>query len=169
LVSEGDAISVGQTIAKTPGIFGMFKAEYHSKVAGRVESISNVTGQLIVRGDPVPVDVLAYLSGEVVEVIPDQGVVIEAETDDISVDGVFVRTRRRPPDVGTKLGLLLTLEAPAPELMLKGIVAWVTNEPDAESGAPSQGMGIEFEDVDDETRDILARALRSTGGEIDGE
>ena len=43
------------------------------------------------------------------------GVAIEAETDDISADGVFVRTRRRPPDAGTKLGLLLKLEDPAQE------------------------------------------------------
>jgi len=87
IVSEGDAISVGQTIAKTPGIFGMFQADYLSKVAGRVESISHVSGQLIVRGDPVPVEVLAYLSGEVVELIPEQGVVIEAEA--TYIQGIF--------------------------------------------------------------------------------
>jgi uncharacterized protein (TIGR02266 family) len=85
------------------------------------------------------------------------GVAIEAETDDISVDGVFVRTRRRPPSEGTKLGLLLSLEDPAQELMLKGIVARVS-EADSES-EQSSGMGIRFVDVDDGTRKVLAQAL----------
>jgi len=79
-------------------------------------------------------------------------VAIEAETDDISVDGVFVRTRRRPPDAGTKLGLLLKLEEPAQELILKGIVTRVT----------SHGMGIRFVDVDDEKRKVLTQALERT-------
>lgn len=80
------------------------------------------------------------------------GVAIEAETDDISVDGVFVRTNRRPPEVGTRLGLLLKLEDPAPEMMVKGIVARVTEE-------PSQGMGIRFVELDDATRAALKEAL----------
>jgi len=79
-------------------------------------------------------------------------VAIEAETDDISMDGVFVRTRRRPPDAGTKLGVLLKLEDPAQELMLTGIVTRAT----------SHGMGIRFVDVDDEKRKVLTQALERT-------
>ena len=86
------------------------------------------------------------------------GIAIEAETDDISVDGLFVRTRRRPPSVGTQLGLLLKLEDPAQELMLKGIVARVSLPETTESGQTS-GMGIHFVDVDDETRMVLTQAL----------
>ena len=85
------------------------------------------------------------------------GVAIEAETDDISVDGVFVRTSRRPPEVGTRLGLLLKLADPAPELMLKGIVARITE-------VPSQGMGIRFIEMDDETRSVLKQSLEQTNG-----
>ena len=91
------------------------------------------------------------------------GVAIEAETDDISVDGVFVRTRRRPPDVGTKLGLLLKLEDPAQELMLKGIVTWVSQDVVTESGQTLRGMGIRFVDVDDEKRKVLTQALEGAG------
>lgn len=87
------------------------------------------------------------------------GVAIEAETDDISADGVFVRTRRRPPDAGTKLGLLLKLEDPAQELMLKGIVIRVSHGENTESGQTSGGMGIRFVDVDDEKREVLTRAI----------
>ena len=87
LKNEGETIAVGDPVARTRGIFGLFKNEYKSKVAGTLESISSTTGQLIVRGDPIPVQVKAFLSGEVVEVIPGQGVVIEA---DVSfVQGIF--------------------------------------------------------------------------------
>ena len=87
LVQEAERIEVGQTLARTKGIFGLFKNEYKSKVAGTVESISSVTGQLIVRGEPLPLQLLAYLSGEVAEVIPAEGVVIEA---DVSfIQGIF--------------------------------------------------------------------------------
>jgi len=90
------------------------------------------------------------------------GVAIEAETDDISADGVFVRTRRRPPDVGTQLGLLLKLEDPPQELMLKGIVTWVDAGGSTESEPTSRGMGIRFVDVDDEKRKVLTGALEQT-------
>ena len=90
------------------------------------------------------------------------GVAIEAETTNISVDGVFVRTHHRPPDVGTKLGLLLKLEDPAQELMLRGIVAWVSQGVPTESGQTSGGMGIRFVDMDDENRKVLTQALERT-------
>ena len=87
LIQEGECVEVGQPLAQTKGIFGLFKSEYKSKVAGTVESISNVTGQLIIRGEPLPVQVQAFLAGEVVEVIPNEGVVIAA---DVSyVQGIF--------------------------------------------------------------------------------
>ena len=55
---EGEQVQVGEVLARTKGVFGMFKSEYAAKVAGRLESISSVTGQVIVRGDPIPVEVI---------------------------------------------------------------------------------------------------------------
>jgi hypothetical protein len=78
LKKEGDPISVGDTLARTKGIFGMFRSEYASKVEGTIESISSVTGQVIVRGEPLPLQIQAYLAGDVVEVLPKEGCVIEA-------------------------------------------------------------------------------------------
>ena len=49
--------------------------------------ISSVTGQVIVRGKPLPVQVLAYLSGSVAEVIPNEGCVIEADV--AFIQGIF--------------------------------------------------------------------------------
>lgn len=84
---EGDRIEEGELLARTSGIFGMFKSEYKSKVSGTIETISNVTGQVIVRGEPLPVQVGAYLTGKVVEVLPNEGVVIAAEV--AFVQGIF--------------------------------------------------------------------------------
>ncbi|MHC5024027.1 MAG: hypothetical protein ACYTGG_08955 [Planctomycetota bacterium] len=87
LKKEGDRIEEGEALAQTKGIFGVFKKVYVSKDAGTIETISPVTGQVIVRGEPIPVQVRAYLSGRVIEVIPDSGVVIE--NDVTFVQGIF--------------------------------------------------------------------------------
>ena len=87
LVKEGEAVAVGQPLARTKGIFGVFKNEYKSKAAGTLESVSKVTGQLIIRGEPLAVRVLAFLAGEVVEVLPNEGVVIEADI--TYIQGIF--------------------------------------------------------------------------------
>ncbi|MGE3314663.1 MAG: hypothetical protein AB7O26_06055 [Planctomycetaceae bacterium] len=87
LKQVGDRIEIGETIARSKGMFGFFQHEYKSKVAGQLESISEITGQLIIRGAPTPVQVLAYLSGRVVEVMPNEGVVVEADV--ALVQGIF--------------------------------------------------------------------------------
>ncbi len=87
LKNEGDKIEIGDPLARTKGIFGFFKTDYKAKVAGTLESISSTTGQLIIRGEPLPVQVKAFLAGNVVEVIPNQGVVIEAEIS--YIQGIF--------------------------------------------------------------------------------
>ena len=87
LKSEGDVVEIGDAIAQTKGIFGMMKNTYHSKHAGTIETISGVTGQLILRGDKIPIQVDAYLAGTVTEVIENEGVVIEAEV--TFVQGIF--------------------------------------------------------------------------------
>jgi len=87
LKQEGDHIEVGDVLAETRGIFGLFKSRYNSKVSGTIESVSGVTGQLIIRGRPQPLQVLAYLAGEVVEVLPGEGAAIEAEV--TFVQGIF--------------------------------------------------------------------------------
>lgn len=87
LKREGDSITEGEVIARTKGIFGLFKTDYPARVAGRIESVSGVTGQVIIRGAPLPVEVRAYLSGEVVEVAPNSGCVVEAEA--AYVQGIF--------------------------------------------------------------------------------
>jgi hypothetical protein len=83
----GDPIAEGEVLARTKGIFGLFKSEYRARTSGIIESISEVTGQVLIRGEPQPVQVLAHLPGEVTEVLPAEGAVIEAEV--TLVQGIF--------------------------------------------------------------------------------
>jgi hypothetical protein len=83
----GDVVAAGEILAKTSGLFGMFGSEVKSPVTGTVESISPVTGLVILRGEPLKVQVRAYLTGKVLEVIPNEGVMIEADV--AAIQGIF--------------------------------------------------------------------------------
>ncbi len=83
----GDSVAKGETLARAKGMFGFFKTEFSSPAAGTIESISDVTGQVMLRGQPLPVQVLAYVDGTVVEVLPHEGVIVEAEV--AFVQGIF--------------------------------------------------------------------------------
>ena len=73
---EGDPIKQDEVIALNKSFFGLFKTEAKSKITGSIESISTVTGQVLLRGLPIPVEVKAYLDGEVVEVFEKEGCAI---------------------------------------------------------------------------------------------
>jgi hypothetical protein len=83
----GEIVQAGDPLARTKGFFGFFQAEFPSPLAGTIESISKVTGQVILRGHPIAVQVLAYLAGTVIEVIPNEGVLLE--TDASVIQGIF--------------------------------------------------------------------------------
>ncbi|MFO7651110.1 MAG: hypothetical protein R6X13_07230 [bacterium] len=83
----GDAISKGEVIALSKGFLGLFKTEVKAPVAGTIESVSHVTGQVIMREPPEPVQVDAYIEGVVSEVLPREGVVVETMAS--LVQGIF--------------------------------------------------------------------------------
>ena len=83
----GDLVEVGDVLARTKGLFGLFCSEYRSKHRGTLETVSEITGQAIVRGPAVPVEVTAFITAKVVEVIPDEGCVVEATVS--FVQGIF--------------------------------------------------------------------------------
>jgi len=84
---QGDQVRRGDVLAISKGLFGYFRKEVESPADGTIESISNVTGQVILRGPPVPVQVDAFVAGEVVEVLPQTGAVIE--TNAAFLQGIF--------------------------------------------------------------------------------
>lgn len=78
---EGEAITKGEIIAQTKPLFGFsflknFSPKCPATLDGTIESISSVTGQVLQRGKPIPVEVTAYLDGEIIEIIEEEGVVV---------------------------------------------------------------------------------------------
>jgi len=76
LRKEGEKVNEGEVIAKSKSFFGLFSSECKSKAEGSVESISSITGQVLIRGNPIPVEIKAYLEGEVMEVFEKEGVAV---------------------------------------------------------------------------------------------
>jgi len=83
----GEEVAEGEVIAASSSLLGLMKKQVTSPVNGTVESISDATGQIIVRGLPVPVEIDAYIPGKVVELLPAEGAVIE--TNAAFVQGIF--------------------------------------------------------------------------------
>ena len=83
----GQPIREGQILAESKGFFGLSSSYVKSPTAGVFESVSSITGQAMLREPPTPVEVTAYLDGRVVEVIENEGVVIETKA--AMVQGIF--------------------------------------------------------------------------------
>lgn len=77
LVEEGTQVEAGQVIAQMKQLFGLFTSKAASPVKGTVETVSNITGQVIVREPPMAVSVTAYIDGDVVDVVGSEGVDVE--------------------------------------------------------------------------------------------
>jgi len=87
ITKVGSAVNKGDMIAETKGLFGMFKSNATAPVDGTIEVISDTTGQVVIREAPIPVEIDAYMSGSIKEVIPKEGVVIESEG--VFIQGIF--------------------------------------------------------------------------------
>ena len=83
----GDYVKKDNVIAKSTSFFGLFKTFVKSPVEGMIEHVSNVTGQVVIREPPIPVEVRAYIPGTVVNVFPEEGVTIE--TPAAFIQGIF--------------------------------------------------------------------------------
>ena len=83
----GEAVSEDEIIATTKGLFGLFKSQARSPIDGTIEVVSDVTGQVILREPPIPVEVKAYTDGTVTETVPNEGVTVE--TYGTYIQGIF--------------------------------------------------------------------------------
>ena len=83
----GEAITKDEIIATTKGLFGLFKSQARSPIDGTIEAVSDVTGQVILREPPIPVEVKAYMDGTVTEIVPNEGVTVE--TYGTYIQGIF--------------------------------------------------------------------------------
>ncbi|NLW18757.1 MAG: hypothetical protein GXY81_03615 [Candidatus Cloacimonetes bacterium] len=88
-IEAGQQITKNTILAATKGFMGtgLFKNEVRSPVEGEVESISAVTGQILLREPRIPIQVKAFIDGIVTEVMEDEGVVIENKS--AYIQGIF--------------------------------------------------------------------------------
>ncbi len=88
-IKAGQLITKETVLAETKGLFGLgiMKNEVRSPMEGEVESISSVTGQILLREPKIPVQVKAFIDGIVTRVIPGEGVVIENKS--AYIQGIF--------------------------------------------------------------------------------
>ncbi len=87
LKQPGDTVAAGEPIAQTRPLIKWFRTTVKSPLAGTLESVSNVTGQVILRQPARPVEVLGYVDGTVVQTIPDEGAIVE--TRGAFIQGIF--------------------------------------------------------------------------------
>ena len=86
-IKAGDQLKKGDILAETKGFMGLFKTTIKSPLEGEVENISTVTGQLLLREPRIPVQVKAFIDGVVVDVVEDEGVIIENKS--AYIQGIF--------------------------------------------------------------------------------
>jgi hypothetical protein len=87
LKKEGESVQKDELIAETRPFIKMFKSICLSPITGNIESISDITGQVLLREPPKPVQISAYIDGRVVETIEKEGVVIETYA--TFIQGIF--------------------------------------------------------------------------------
>ena len=107
-VKESQEVKKGDIIAETAGIFGMFKSSVESPVNGTIESISKSTGRVVIREAPIPVEVDAYVSGKVDQVIENEGIILKSNA--AFIQGIFGIAGEKRGD------LLLVSSSPTEEL-----------------------------------------------------
>jgi len=83
----GSEVRAGEMVARGKTLFGLLTQTATTPTTGTLESVSAITGQLILREPPIPVEVNAYIQGVVVAVIPAEGVVVETEA--TFIQGIF--------------------------------------------------------------------------------
>ena len=87
LVELDESIIKDQVIAENKGVFGLFKQQLKSPINGTLANVSEITGQAIIAEPPIPVEVDAYISGKIIDVIDAEGVIIE--TEGVMIQGIL--------------------------------------------------------------------------------
>lgn len=87
-VNLGDPVSKGQIIAEGKKLFGLFKAPTaECGFDGVLESVSDVTGNALIREPSIPIEVNGYITGKIVDTIAGEGAVVETRC--AMVQGIF--------------------------------------------------------------------------------
>ena len=84
---EKDSVQKDDVLAENKPFIKWFKTEIRSPITGKVESVSTITGQILLREPPRILELRGYIDGSIVEVHPEQGVTVETSCS--LVQGIF--------------------------------------------------------------------------------
>ena len=84
---EKDSVQKDDVLAENKPFIKWFKTEIRSPITGKVESVSTITGQILLREPPRVLELRGYIDGVVAEVHTEQGVTVESTCS--LVQGIF--------------------------------------------------------------------------------
>ncbi|NLH39582.1 MAG: hypothetical protein GX445_05935 [Elusimicrobia bacterium] len=87
LKREGDEVKKGELIAESKSFLKFLRTQIQSPITGTIDTISDITGQVLFREPPKSLPLKAYINGKVVKVEENFGV--EVETDGSFIQGIF--------------------------------------------------------------------------------
>lgn len=105
----GETVSAGEVLAESRSLWGLFHSYVRSPLEGTLEAVSDLTGQMLVRGRPTPVNLQAFVDGRVVAVSAEETVTIECHC--ALLQGIF--------GLGGETYGELKLVCPSPETVLE--------------------------------------------------
>ena len=79
LVEIDENLKKGQVIAESKGLFGFFKMQIKSPIDGSLANVSSITGQILLSEPPIAIQVDAFSSGVIKEIIEEEGAVVNAK------------------------------------------------------------------------------------------
>jgi biotin carboxyl carrier protein len=86
-IAHGETVNAGEVMARSKGMFGLMKTDVKAAATGTIESVSDSSGMVFLRGAPQSIEIMAHVPGRVVEVLASEGAVIE--TSAALVQGIF--------------------------------------------------------------------------------
>ncbi len=83
----GDNVQKDEIIAEKKGFLGMFASVAKSPTTGVIQQVSELTGQVTISEPPVPLEVKAYVPGQIEKILPNEGVLVKANG--ALIQGIF--------------------------------------------------------------------------------
>ena len=77
-VKVDQKIKKDDVIAENKGLFGLFKTQIKSPIDGKISNVSSTTGQIMISEPDIPIEIDAYIDGEIIEVIDDEGIILKS-------------------------------------------------------------------------------------------
>jgi len=84
---EGDSFVEGELLAQNIAFWGLVKNYVYAPFPGVIESVSGLTGQMVIRTHNVPLEINAYIKGKIMEITPKRGAIIETKA--AFIQGIF--------------------------------------------------------------------------------